>query len=240
MPVRLLVNRSGAPRSSGYTHGSHLRLPPHCHARQRSLTRTKSRSARSDSNGDSNAPSPKVVRQRPLTREHAQNRRCGHHCWLLLISGLGVRFPRGAPCVPSERQFHPSIVAINPALTATAHSHDCQSSTFAQRPIHRVCRIAQGTRHHMALQIHRDRKLRMAQQVHHHTGRHTLSRSSDAQVCRRSWNRIRRTPDFCTRCSKVLDRFRGSTTVPRDVVKTRPDSCHESPAASRSPSCRSR
>ena len=47
-------------------------------------------------------------------------------------------------------------------------------------------------------------------------------------MCRRSWNRIRRTPDRCTRCSKVLDRFRGSTTVPTDVVKTRPDSCHES------------
>jgi hypothetical protein len=29
-----------------------------------------------DSNGDSNALSPTVVRQRPLTREHARNRRC--------------------------------------------------------------------------------------------------------------------------------------------------------------------
>jgi hypothetical protein len=36
------VNRSGAPRSSGYTHGPHLRVPPHCHARQRSLTRKES------------------------------------------------------------------------------------------------------------------------------------------------------------------------------------------------------
>jgi hypothetical protein len=43
-----------------------------------------------DSNGDSNAPSPTVVRQRPLTREHAQNRHCGHRCWLLLISGIGL------------------------------------------------------------------------------------------------------------------------------------------------------
>ena len=51
-----------------------------------------------DSNDDSNALSPTVVRQPPLTREHAQNRRCGRLCWLLLISGLGVRFPRGAHC----------------------------------------------------------------------------------------------------------------------------------------------
>ena len=42
MPVRLLVNRSGAPRSSGYTHGPDLRLPPHCQACQRSLTRKRS------------------------------------------------------------------------------------------------------------------------------------------------------------------------------------------------------
>jgi hypothetical protein len=41
-PVRLLVNRSGAPRSSGYTHGHHLRVPPHRHARKRSLTRKES------------------------------------------------------------------------------------------------------------------------------------------------------------------------------------------------------
>jgi hypothetical protein len=42
-----------------------------------------------DSNGDSNALSPTVGRQRPLMREHAKNRRCGHLCWLLIISGLG-------------------------------------------------------------------------------------------------------------------------------------------------------
>jgi hypothetical protein len=36
-----------------------------------------------DSNGDSKALSPTVVGQRPLMREHAQNRRCGHLCWLL-------------------------------------------------------------------------------------------------------------------------------------------------------------
>ena len=46
---------------------------------------------------------------------------------------------------------------------------DCRSSTSAQCPIHRVCRIAQGTRHHMGVEIHGDRKLRMAQHVHHHT-----------------------------------------------------------------------
>jgi hypothetical protein len=40
-----------------------------------------------DSNGDSNALSPTVVGQRPLRREHAQNRRCGRLCWLLLING---------------------------------------------------------------------------------------------------------------------------------------------------------
>ena len=50
----------------------------------------------SRSHADSNALSPTVVPQRPLRRECAQNRRCGHLCWLLLISGLGVRFPRGA------------------------------------------------------------------------------------------------------------------------------------------------
>ena len=46
-----------------------------------------------DSNGDSNALSPTVGRQRPLMREHAKNRRCGHLCWLLIISGLGGSIP---------------------------------------------------------------------------------------------------------------------------------------------------
>jgi len=32
LPIRLLVNRSSTRRSAGYTHGPHLRLPPHCHA----------------------------------------------------------------------------------------------------------------------------------------------------------------------------------------------------------------
>jgi hypothetical protein len=63
----------------------------------------------------------------------------------------------------------------------------------------------------MGVHIHGDRKLRMAQHVHHDTGDTPCARSSDARVCRRSWNLMRLTPDCCTRCSKVLDRFRGST-----------------------------
>ena len=42
LPVRLLVNRYSTRRSSGYTHGPRLRLPPHCQACQRSLTRKRS------------------------------------------------------------------------------------------------------------------------------------------------------------------------------------------------------
>src|SRR5512133_840875 len=41
LPVRLLVNRSSIRRSSGYTYGPHLRLPAHCQACQRSLTRKR-------------------------------------------------------------------------------------------------------------------------------------------------------------------------------------------------------
>jgi hypothetical protein len=41
LPIRLLVNRSSTPRSSGYDHGPHLRLPRHCQACQRSLTRNR-------------------------------------------------------------------------------------------------------------------------------------------------------------------------------------------------------
>jgi hypothetical protein len=131
----------------------------------------------------------------------------------------------------SQRQFQPSMVAIKPALTATltqwSTTIDRQSSTSLQRPIHRVCRIAQGTRHHIGVQIHGDRKLRVTQHVHQHTGAthpaqkaatHTCAvgrgTGCDAHVCRWSWDRMRRAPDCCTRCSKVRDRFRGSTTVP--------------------------
>jgi hypothetical protein len=42
LPVRLLVNRCGSRRSSGDTHGPCLRLPLHCQACQRSLTRKRS------------------------------------------------------------------------------------------------------------------------------------------------------------------------------------------------------
>jgi hypothetical protein len=41
-PVRLLVNRCGSRRSSGNTYGPCLRLPLHCQACQRSLTRKRS------------------------------------------------------------------------------------------------------------------------------------------------------------------------------------------------------
>ena len=72
-----------------------------------------------DSNADSNALSATVVRLQLPARKLVWNRGT-YACWLLLISGLGVRFPRDAP---SERQFHPSTVAIKPALTATADNH---------------------------------------------------------------------------------------------------------------------
>jgi hypothetical protein len=105
----LAARTAAAPRSANQT-ASQIDLAPgdrlgtttdltygyrRIQACQRSLTRT-SRVHTRDRNADSNAPCPTVVRQRSLTREHAQNRRCGHRCWLLLISGLGVRFPRGA------------------------------------------------------------------------------------------------------------------------------------------------
>ena len=63
----------------------------------------RSRVQMRDSNGDSNAPSPTVVRQRPLTREHGQNRHCGHRCWLLLISGLAVNLLISILCQLTDR-----------------------------------------------------------------------------------------------------------------------------------------
>jgi len=42
LPVILLVNRCSTRRSSGYTYVPHSRLPPHCQACQRSLTRKRS------------------------------------------------------------------------------------------------------------------------------------------------------------------------------------------------------
>ena len=47
--------------------------------------------------------------------------------------------------------------ALTATVTARRQHGMCQSSTFVQRPIHRVCGIAQGTRHHMGVQIHGDR-----------------------------------------------------------------------------------
>jgi hypothetical protein len=47
VPIKLLVNRSNARRSSAYTHRHHLRLTPDCQADQRSLTPKRSTRAAS-------------------------------------------------------------------------------------------------------------------------------------------------------------------------------------------------
>jgi hypothetical protein len=71
-----------------------------------------------------------------------------------------------------------AVSAINghhqTSFDSNGDSNGRRSSTCVQRPIHRVCGIAQGTRHHMGVQVHGDRKLRLVQHVHHHTGRHAL------------------------------------------------------------------
>jgi hypothetical protein len=48
----------------------------------------------------------------------------------------------------------------------------------------------------------------------------------DAQVCRRSWKRMRRTPALVISSSKKRFKLRGSITVPTVEVKTRPESIH--------------
>jgi hypothetical protein len=53
--------------------------------------------ANSDSSIDSNAMRSVTVRRSPSTLAEPPERPLRLPCWLLLISGLGVRFPRGAP-----------------------------------------------------------------------------------------------------------------------------------------------
>jgi hypothetical protein len=80
--------------------------------------------------------------------------------------------------IPSRRTYSEAVSPVDGhhqiSFDSNGDSNGRQSSTSVQRPIHRVCGIAQGTRHHMGVQIHGDRELRVAQHVHDHAGRHTL------------------------------------------------------------------
>ena len=125
-----LTNRFDSGRSGPYSGGP-------CHAQRegsgsRTLADTKAIArAQRDSSSDSNGVTSAAVHRALFAPSQANECPLRRVRPLLLISGLGVRFPRDAP---SQRQFHPSTVAIERGLTATGGPSDCQSSTVRPGP----------------------------------------------------------------------------------------------------------
>ena len=76
----------------------------------------------------------------------------------------------------------------------------------------------------MQVQVHRDAELRVPKDIQT-TRAGTPANRSEAQVCRRSCILMRRTPACTISESEARARFRGSTAVPVEDVKTSPVSC---------------
>src|SRR5829696_7013847 len=76
--------------------GMDPRRTKHC---RRVPTGAVARAPQRDSSSDSNAVTSAVIHRAPFAPSRAYERPLRRLRWLLLISGLGVRFPRGAPNV---------------------------------------------------------------------------------------------------------------------------------------------
>jgi hypothetical protein len=73
-----------------------------------------------DSSGDSNAVTSVGVHESPCAPQHAQERPLRVLRWLLLISGLGVRFPRGAQMALARGNTTVRILVLGTALLERA------------------------------------------------------------------------------------------------------------------------